>query len=103
MHNFNIIFCIYFFIYSVRFWFDLNQSQFEILNKFKEKIISENLCENPARYSDTFLLSYCRARKFELEKVYLMFSNYIKWRKENNVDDIEVKNKYYKIHKYKSL
>lgn len=39
------------------------------------------------RYDDYYLLRFCRARGFEIDDVCLMFSNFIQWRKENNVDD----------------
>ncbi len=72
------------------FWDDINEQQYEVLKKFREKIVSDNICENPDIFKETFLLSYCRARKFDLEKMMIMFANYVKWRKENNVDEIEV-------------
>jgi hypothetical protein len=37
---------------------------------------------------DYDLLRFCRARKFVLGDIQLMFTNYINWRKENNVDTV---------------
>lgn len=39
-------------------------------------------------HTDSFLLKFCRARKFELEKIIEMFSNYMQYRKENGIDTI---------------
>ena len=38
--------------------------------------------------TDQFLIRFCRARKFELDKVCLMFDNYVKYRKDNKIDTI---------------
>ena len=38
-----------------------------------------------------YLLRFLRARKFEIEKVYEMWDNFIKWREDNKMDDILVK------------
>jgi len=34
------------------------------------------------------MLRFCRARKFKLADIQLMFTNFIVWRRENNVDTI---------------
>jgi len=41
-------------------------------------------------YDDVYLLRFCRARNFDMEKVYLMWDNFMKWRKENDMDNILV-------------
>jgi hypothetical protein len=46
-----------------------------------------NITENPW-FNDMFLLRFCRARKFDLDKVILMFTNYIQYRKDNGLDTI---------------
>jgi hypothetical protein len=74
-----------------RFWNDLNQSQYDALEKFRERILSEAILPNLENYDDLYLLRFLRARKFDVEKTYSMFSNFIKWRKENDVDNIEVR------------
>lgn len=40
-------------------------------------------------YNDHFLLRYLRARKFKLDDTIKMFKDYINWRKENDVDNID--------------
>ena len=68
----------------------MNKSQFETLEKFKAKILSEALLNDFGRFDELYLLRFLRARKFELEKALIMFSAFLKWRKENGVDEIEV-------------
>lgn len=67
----------------------MNQNQYQILSLLKAKIKETNLTENPM-FDDRYLLRFCRARDFNFDKVWLMFSNFIKWRKEEEVDDILV-------------
>jgi hypothetical protein len=52
--------------------------------------LSEGLLKDFGVYDDLYLLRFLRARKFDLEKTLLMFKNFLKWREENNVDDVEV-------------
>jgi hypothetical protein len=68
----------------------MNKSQFEALEKFKEKILKENLLTEFGNYDDLYLLRFLRARKFDVEKSFLMFSNFLKWRKDLGVDNIKV-------------
>ncbi len=65
-------------------------SQFETLEKFKEKILRENLLTEFGNYDDLYLLRFLRARKFDLEKSFLMFSGFLKWRIDLGVDNIKV-------------
>lgn len=39
-------------------------------------------------YDDYYLLRFCRARKFNLDAIKLMFNNFVEWRKENDVDNV---------------
>ena len=68
----------------------MNKSQYETLEKLREKILSEGLLTEMGNYDDLYLLRFLRARKFDVEKTFLMFSNFLKWREENGVDSIEV-------------
>jgi hypothetical protein len=43
---------------------------------------------NDPFYDDYYLLRFLRARKFEMDKVKLMWNNFIDWRKENDVDNV---------------
>jgi len=71
------------------FYSDINQQQYDALQKFKEQIQKENLVDDWVVYNDLFLLRLMRARKFDVAKVYEMFTNFLKWRKEAKVDEIE--------------
>lgn len=100
--NFKIILFIF---HPFRFWNDLNQTQYDTLEKFRDKILSEGILPNLDKFDDLYLLRFLRARKFDLDKTYLMFSNFIKWRKENDVENIEVKKlfKKYQFYKHRNL
>ena len=39
-------------------------------------------------FDDAFLLRFCRARKFDLEKIQEMWANYMNYRKENDLDNL---------------
>jgi hypothetical protein len=75
-------------IYS--FWNDLNQTQYDNLQKFKEKLLNDKTLLDFSSYDDLYLLRFLRARKFDITKTALMFENFLKWRKDNQVDEIEV-------------
>jgi hypothetical protein len=68
----------------------MNRSQLETLEKLKERLLSEQLLSNFDRFDEIFLLRFMRMRKFDLEKSFAMVKNYLKWREESNVDQIEV-------------
>ena len=63
--------------------------QVVIFRNFKSwiEINHMHILENPWM-TDQFLIRFCRARKFELEKICLMFDNYVKYRKDNKIDTI---------------
>ena len=78
-------------IYNLNsFWNDLNQTQYDTLQKFKEKLVDDNLLQDFSIFDDLYLLRFLRARKFDLTKTFLMFQNFVKWRIESQVDQIEV-------------
>ena len=68
----------------------MNKTQYETLEKFKEKILSTNLLKDFTVFDEIYLLRFLRARKFDIEKSYLMFSTFMKWREEMGVDNIKV-------------
>ena len=67
----------------------INITQFNVLIQFKQKCINDKIITNFDYFDDYYLLKFCRARKFDLEKTLKMFKNFINWRKENEVDLIE--------------
>ena len=58
-----------------------------MLEQFKLWMEEQGIPRNPW-YNDTLFLRFCRARKFDFEKIKLMFQNYIAYREEYGVDDI---------------
>lgn len=66
---------------------DMSEDQERALEQFKKYIKDNNITEHP-QYDDYYLLRFLRARKFEMEKVILMFNTFMEWRKENDVDNI---------------
>lgn len=67
---------------------DLSAEQEECFKQFKEWINVNDVINNPWCTIDESLLRFCRARKFDLDKVIEMFNNYIKYREDNGLDDI---------------
>jgi len=65
----------------------MSQQQQEVLDNFKQWIQMNKITENPW-FNDSFLLRFCRARKFDLDKIILMFSTYMQYRKDNGLDTI---------------
>jgi len=70
----------------------MSEEQLEVFGQFKQWIEMNNVTCNPW-HVDSFLLRFCRARKFDLDKIIIMFSNYMEYRKNNELDNIlEVSN-----------
>ncbi|KAI8801066.1 CRAL-TRIO domain-containing protein [Cladochytrium replicatum] len=59
----------------------LTEEQQDILEEFKEELKADDLFD-PSRHDNHLLLRFLRARKFNVLNAKLMFSDYIKWRKE---------------------
>jgi hypothetical protein len=68
---------------------DMNRYQYNNLLKFKDKILSEKLLEDFSVYDDVILLKFLRSKKFDVEKTYQMFAESVKWKIEENVEEIE--------------
>ena len=62
----------------------------KVLTKFHDLLNSKKLEYNSKIIDDSYLIRFLRARKLDINKTYEMFSNYVAWRKENNIDEIEV-------------
>ena len=58
-----------------------------MLYQFKEWMRENNMPENPW-FNDTVYLRFCRARKFDLDKIKIMWQNYLEYRQEQGIDDI---------------
>ncbi len=57
--------------------------------KWKTLLKDTNVVTDWTTYHDLYLLRFLRARKFELNPTHEMFITFLKWKKENSVDDIE--------------
>ena len=66
---------------------DMSETQQKCLDDFKAWIETNKVTENPW-HKDYFYLKFCRARKFDLPKVIEMFTNYMKYRTDNDLDNI---------------
>jgi hypothetical protein len=66
---------------------NLTKTQEKVLSEFKEYLQTVGQDQNPL-YDDWNLLKYCRARKFVLDDVIKMWDAYIKWRKDNAIDNL---------------
>ena len=75
------------------YWGNLNPEQEKTFIQFKIEVIrlSEEVWNYDITQFDNYdYLRFLRARKFDLEKTIEMFSKYIKWRVEFEVDKILV-------------
>ena len=70
------------------FYNQINQSQYNALQTWKQQLTSQNVLPNLDNYDDLFLLRFLRARKFDLEKTMEMFKKYLKWRIDMKVDEL---------------
>ena len=66
---------------------DMSEEQEKALEIFRKYIKDNNITDHP-QYDDYYLLRFLRARKFDMDKTILMFTNFMDWRKENDVDNI---------------
>ena len=58
-----------------------------MLDQFKEWISANDITHNPW-HNDVFFLRFCRARKFNSDDIIVMFSNYMAYRNDNDIDNI---------------
>ena len=72
---------------SFSFMGDMSEDQERALEAFRKYIKDNNITDHP-QYDDYYLLRFLRARKFDMEKTILMFTTFMDWRKENDVDNI---------------
>ena len=69
---------------------DINESQIESYFKFKELLLKEKIVEDFSKFNTQLLLSFLRARKFDLTLTLTMFKNYLSWYKDFKVDEIHL-------------
>ena len=71
---------------------DLADYQEQVLCDFKKFIEEQgtHMGHKHPWYNDAYLLKFCRARKFDLDKVIEMWSNFMEYRREHNIDNLLV-------------
>ena len=62
---------------SSGFYDELNQDQYNALQKWKTQLNEGNIIDNFEIYDDLFLLRFLRARKFDLWKTMEMFKKFL--------------------------
>ena len=68
---------------------DTSPEMDQTIAQFKEWIIATEIADlEKLHFDDHDLLRFGRARKFDLAKMQLMFTNFMNWRKAEGVDDI---------------
>jgi len=68
---------------------DTSPEQEKCLEEFKAWIESGQVVDLKAiKFDDYDLLRFCRARKFVLTDIQVMFTNFIEWRKKESVDTV---------------
>lgn len=60
------------------------------MQELKQYIADESIT-NDSRFTDHYLLRFCRAREFKIEDVKIMFADFIQWRNLNDVDECFIK------------
>ena len=68
---------------------DTSPEQDAVAAQFKEWIIATGIADlEKLHFDDHDILRFCRARKFVLADIQLMFSNFVEWRQREQVDTI---------------
>lgn len=65
----------------------LTEDQRLVLKRVRQFVVSDLGVTDP-RYDEEYLLKFCTAQKFEYEASCQMFSRFMDWRRENDVDNI---------------
>ena len=66
---------------------DTSPQQDACLAEFKEWAVAKEMCSLDI-YDDYDMLRFCRARKFVLKDIQDMFTEFMRWRKDEKIDDI---------------
>jgi hypothetical protein len=68
---------------------DTSPEQDLVATQFKEWILATGLGDlEKLHFDDHDILRFCRARKFDLPKMQIMFQNFANWRIEQSVDEV---------------
>lgn len=64
------------------------------LAKFIDLLKAKKIEYDTQKMDNAYLVRFLRARKSDLNKTLEMFTNHLKWRKDNNVDEVQVNYKH---------
>jgi hypothetical protein len=67
---------------------DTSPEQDQVLAEFKAWVESQGIDLSVYRWDDYDLLRFCRARKFKMADMQLMFTNCIQWRAKEGVETV---------------
>ena len=68
---------------------DTSPEQDQVAAHFKEWIMATGIADLEAlHFDDHDILRFCRARKFDIQQIQIMFTNFINWRREQEIDNI---------------
>lgn len=67
---------------------NLTEEELKLVSQFSELIASKKLDFNPYQNDEAVIIRFLRARKMDLKKSCEMYLNYLKWHKENKLEDI---------------
>ncbi|CAM6085246.1 unnamed protein product [Calypogeia fissa] len=77
---------------------DITEQELGAVKRFKGIILARGY-HYPKRNSDDTLMRFLRARQLDERKAATMYGEYVKWRKETNIDSILQTYKYPELHK----
>ncbi|TIB05736.1 hypothetical protein E3P96_00955 [Wallemia ichthyophaga] len=72
--------------------YDINDEQIRLLSQFKDRIPedakSSQWSDGTLTHDDNEFVRFLQARKWDLDETEKMFSDYLKWRKDFNIDEL---------------
>jgi hypothetical protein len=68
---------------------DITVKEMEALKRFKGIILARGF-HYPNRSDDQTLMRFLRARQMDEKKAVAMYGEYVKWRKESNIENMQV-------------
>ena len=75
-------------VQQIKYKPQLTVEELKILPKFIDLLKTKNVIYDQEINEDNVLIRFLRARKLDLNKTFEMFTKYLKWRLENNIEEI---------------
>ncbi len=60
------------------------------VKNFTQLLTSKNISYNSNKFNESYLVRFLKARKLDLNKALEMFTDFLEWRKKNEIDQIEL-------------